>query len=122
MFDRELDYYGIASTHGIAEHELLVKSSLSFIELLDPSKASRVFFSRLNSTTSSADIRWNLPSRIRIGEGDIQLRHESREEQILCPGDYLAEELWFGNYVKILICEQKPSGPGTDWFLGLVFA
>ena len=43
MFDRELDYYEIASTHGIAEHESLAKTSLSFIELLDPSKASRVF-------------------------------------------------------------------------------
>ena len=33
MFDRELDYDGIASIHGIAEHESLAKTSLSFIEL-----------------------------------------------------------------------------------------
>ena len=33
MFDRELDYDGVASIHGIAEHESLAKTSLSFIEL-----------------------------------------------------------------------------------------
>ena len=104
MFDRELDYYGIAATHGIAEQESLAKTSQSFIELLDQAKIKHhAFFLALEFYYQFS--RYKVEStlehcRIRVDEGDrlYNFAIESRKNKYVVLDDCLAK--YFGLEIK----------------------
>jgi hypothetical protein len=104
MFDRELDYYGIASAHGITEQESLAKTSQSFIELLGQAKTKHhAFFLAVEFHYQFCRYKVESNSdhcRIRVDEGDrlYNFAIESRNNKYLVLDDYLAK--YFGLEIK----------------------
>ncbi|KAL3764476.1 hypothetical protein ACHAW5_000140 [Stephanodiscus triporus] len=100
MFDRELDYYGISSTQGIAEQESLAKTCQSFTDLFDRTKNKHhAFFLALEFHYQFSRYKVESKSelyRIRVNEGDrlYDFTMECRKNKYLVLDDYLMK--YFG--------------------------
>lgn len=100
MFDRELDFYGISSTQGIAEQESLAKTCQSFTELFDRSRNKHhAFFLALEFHYQFNRYKVESTSelyQIRVNEGDWRYNFtmECRKNKYLVLDDYLMK--YFG--------------------------